>query len=57
MNVAYFNKSASIHFETIDEEILTERLSEIDILSVENPRSDNEKKQLLEKISGLQSTL
>lgn len=36
MNVAYFNKSASIHFETIDEEILTERLSEIDILSIEN---------------------
>ncbi|CAD8183183.1 unnamed protein product [Paramecium pentaurelia] len=57
MNVAYFNKSASIHFETAQEDILTERLAEIEILNSENSVLNSEKNKLLDKISGLQSTL
>ncbi|CAD8181092.1 unnamed protein product [Paramecium octaurelia] len=57
MNVAYFNKSASIHFETVDEEILTGRLAEIEILNSENSVLNSEKNKLLDKISGLHSTL
>ncbi|CAD8098531.1 unnamed protein product [Paramecium sonneborni] len=57
MNVAYFNKSASIHFETAQEDILTERLNEIEISNSENSVLNCEKNKLLEKIQGLQSTL
>ena len=53
MNVAYFNKSASIHFETAQEDILTERLAEIEILNSENSVLNSEKNKLLDKISGL----
>ncbi|CAD8167474.1 unnamed protein product [Paramecium pentaurelia] len=57
MNVAYFNKSASIHFETAEEDILTERLAEIEIVNSEDSILNCEKNKLLDKIQGLQSTL
>lgn len=38
VNVVYFNKSASFHFETINESILTSKLSEIEII---NPDASN----------------
>lgn len=50
MNVAYFNKSASIHFETAEEDILTERLAEIEILNSEDSILNCEKSKLLDKI-------
>jgi hypothetical protein len=35
VNVVYFNKSASFHFETINESILTSKLSEIEIINTD----------------------
>ncbi|CAK74415.1 unnamed protein product (macronuclear) [Paramecium tetraurelia] len=57
MNVSYFNKSASIHFETAEENILTERLAEIEILNSEDSILHSQKNKLLDKISGLQSAI
>ncbi|CAD8170616.1 unnamed protein product [Paramecium pentaurelia] len=57
MNVTYFNKSASIHFETDNEDIMTERLQQIDIINIDNSILDKEKTKFFEKILDLQSKI
>ena len=50
MNVTYFNKSASVHFETENEDTLTERLQQIEIISMDNLILNKEKRKFLENI-------
>ncbi|CAD8174784.1 unnamed protein product [Paramecium octaurelia] len=57
MNVTYFNKSASIHFETNNEDTLTERLQQIEIISMDNSILDKERRKFIEKIQDLQSKI
>ncbi|CAK81501.1 unnamed protein product (macronuclear) [Paramecium tetraurelia] len=57
MNVTYFNKSASIHFETNNEDTLTERLQQIEIISMDNSILHKERRKFIEKILDLQSKI
>ncbi|CAD8166970.1 unnamed protein product [Paramecium octaurelia] len=57
MNVIYYNKSASIQFETENEDKLIERLQELEMVTMDNLNLDKEKKKLMDKIIELQSTI